>query len=107
GRGHFLVGPRCPRGREGKEAVQPSNSLSYLLFVQDHLKLLIGISAYFAKAVLFVEPLGRYLEDGGIQMQGLIAHSASTGFQLIQNQLAIAAPLIVRMDAHAFDLGTL
>jgi len=44
-----------------------------LLFVQDNLKLLIFISAYFAEAVLFVEPLGRNLEDGGVEMQGLIA----------------------------------
>src|SRR5436853_3299509 len=40
-------------------------------------------------------------------MQGLIAESAGTGFQLIQNELAVAAPLILRMDPHAFDLGTL
>src|SRR5207245_5162819 len=75
--------------------------------VQDHLKLLIGISAYFAEAVLFIEPLGRKLEDGGVQMQGLIAESAGMGFELIQHALAVAAPLILRMDSHAFDLGTL
>src|SRR5947209_3585505 len=40
-------------------------------------------------------------------MQGLIAESASTGFERIQDELAVAAPLIIRMDAHAFDLGTL
>src|SRR6266852_8820225 len=40
-------------------------------------------------------------------MQGLIAESAGTGFELIQNELAVAAPLIIRMDSHAFDLGAL
>src|SRR5258708_29218473 len=78
-----------------------------MFFVKDKLKLLIGISADFAEAVLFVEPLGRNLEDGGVQMQGLIAESAGTGFELIQNELAVAAPLIIRMDSHAFDLGAL
>src|SRR5256886_6824494 len=40
-------------------------------------------------------------------MQGPIAESAGMGFELIQNELAVAAPLILRMDSHAFDLGTL
>src|SRR5947209_3138618 len=40
-------------------------------------------------------------------MQGLIAESAGTGFELIQNELAVATPLIIRMDSHAFDLGAL
>src|SRR5260370_38375717 len=40
-------------------------------------------------------------------MQSLIAWSAGTGFELIQNELAVAAPLIIRMDSHAFDLGAL
>src|SRR5256885_10043383 len=38
-------------------------------------------------------------------MQGLIAESAGTGFELLQKELAVAAPLILRMDSHAFDLG--
>src|SRR5260370_24184043 len=40
-------------------------------------------------------------------MQSLIAWSAGTGFELIRNELAVAAPLILRMDSHAFDLGAL
>src|SRR5260370_25626424 len=40
-------------------------------------------------------------------MQSLIAWSAGTGFELIKNELAVAAPLIIRMDSHAFDLGAL
>src|SRR5260221_9670190 len=67
----------------------------------------MGISADFAEAVLFVEPLGRNLEDGGVQMQGLIAERARTGFELIQNELAVRGTLILRMDSHAFDRGAI
>src|SRR5437016_3845560 len=81
--------------------------LTQLLLIQNHFQTLVHIPAHFAKAVFHVEPLGRNLEDGGVQMQGLIAQSAGTGFELIQNELAVAAPLILRMDAHAFDLGAL
>src|SRR5260370_37856018 len=81
--------------------------LTQLLLIQNHFQTLVNIPAHFAKAVFLVEPLGRKLEDGGVQMQGLIAQSAGTGFELIQNELAVAAPLILRMDSHAFDLGAL
>src|SRR5258708_22146147 len=40
-------------------------------------------------------------------MQSLIAESAGMGFELIQNELAVATPLIIRVDSHAFDLGAL
>src|SRR2546425_7440714 len=81
--------------------------LTQLLLIQNHFQTLVNIPAHFAKAVFLVEPLGRNLEDGGVQMQGLIAQSAGTGFELIQNELAVAAPLIIRVDSHAFDLGAL
>src|SRR6266699_6800598 len=81
--------------------------LTQLLLIQNHFQTLVNIPAHFAKAVFLVEPLGRNLEDGGVEMQGLIAESAGTGFELIQNELAVAAPLILRMDSHAFDLGAL
>src|SRR5256884_9477725 len=81
--------------------------LTQLLLIQNHFQTLVNIPAHFAKAVFLVEPLGRNLEDGGVEMQGLIAESAGMGFELIQNELAVAAPLILRMDSHAFDLGTL
>src|SRR5256884_704704 len=81
--------------------------LTQLLLIQNHFQTLVNIPAHFAKAVFLVEPLGRILEDGGVEMQGLIAESAGTGFELIQNELAVAAPLIIRMDSHAFDLGAL
>src|SRR5438067_886817 len=81
--------------------------LTQLLLIQNHFQTLVNIPAHFAKAVFLVEPLRRKLEDGGVEMQGLIAESAGTGFELIQNELAVAAPLIIRMDSHAFDLGAL
>src|SRR5256884_8933448 len=81
--------------------------LTQLLLIQNHFQTLVNIPAHFAKAVFLVESLGRNLEDGGVEMQGLIAESAGTGFELIQNELAVAAPLILRMDSHAFDLGAL
>src|SRR3989441_1979025 len=81
--------------------------LTQLLLIQNNFQTLGNIPAHFAKAVFLVESLGRNLEDGGVEMQGLIAESTGTGFELIQNELAVAAPLIIRMDSHAFDLGTL
>src|SRR6266566_3379608 len=79
--------------------------LTQLLLIQNHFQTLVNIPAHFAKAVFLVEPLGRNLEDGGVEMQGLIAKSAGTGFELIQNELAVVAPLIIRMDSHTFELG--
>src|SRR6266568_1268809 len=104
------VSSRClPTSARSSFGVSPvmTRPLTQWLLIQNHFQILVPIPAHFAKAVFLVEPLGRKLEDGGVQVQRLIAEGAGTGFELIQNALAVAAPLISRMDAHAFDLGTL
>src|SRR6266851_4046303 len=47
--------------------------LTQWLLIQNHFQTLVHIPAHFAKAVFLVEPLGRDLENGGVEMQGLIA----------------------------------
>src|SRR6266705_2022540 len=104
------VSSRClPTSTRSSFGVSPvmTRPLTQWLLIQNHFQTLVPIPAHFAKAVFLVEPLGRKLEDGGIQVQGLIAEGAGTGFEPIQHALAVAAPLISRMDAHTFDLGTL
>lgn len=65
--------------------------LTQLLLIQNHFQTLVNIPAHLTKAVFLIESLGWNLEDGGVEMQRLIAKSAGTGFELIQNDLAIAA----------------
>ena len=53
------------------------------------------VAANFVVAVLCVEFLGGDLEDGGVEVEGVVAEGTGTGFELVEDELAVTSALIL------------